>query len=1490
AEAEPGETQPAEAPKPERAEVTIPDKPEEKPAPAKPEPKPEPKAPPKPEEKPAEAPKPPEPKPEPKPEPAEKAEPEPPEPEVAPEPPPPPPDPPTVFLFSPQQRHNFLQGEQAELTVVAAVAVDRGPTQVLLKVAGSDDRVWTLHDGVGGLAAGRHAFTYVIDTAMFPPGAYHVKAHVEAAETEPHALRIVSGEPRTHFPLVGALDSPPRSEGDVTRWRHALGLNTIMLRDRSPWRFGASVTFGSARRGAYEALRADPKGAPLELASPVPDFVKTADLLTGQGLRWMNGCAVSGGPRPSFTPQRDVSDPLVVQAGRQRIHHRLQAERVFAGCVGVHFSTEATLGAVKIGSYEGPFGVPSQLEAFRQRFELEDTPWREGSKWEHWEAFLRYRAALLGEGLAQWTHAARDIAPDAWITSDAFAIAPVAGRAIQSADGISRPALITPVGIGSGIYPPVSAAALPILTVRSSSATPAGMMMAALAPDLARLGHPRKPTWFAPELDEDADIDEMRAAVHLALGRKIDGLVYPTHIDYRLNQPSASSLSLDLLGGVNAMNTRLERIGDFLLALARAPSDVAVLYAVDEHIARIGEAPTKDALAAEYPWAVLSAHEALLLAHFTTSLVTQSDLASGEAAKSKILLVVGLTRPSDVLKSQIAKFIAGGGVVLVDATTTADIENAQKLEVEFPNLYTYHERLSAQEGMPLIEAMARQRDVMALEPIRAILPKLRQEIKRRFERDFTVSIPEVIITDQRCGQGRYLFVANNLQRPDIFRGLRRELTPAIKGHVTVRRGRFYVYECLRGGRVNPPRVGEHPIIPFELAAGEGAVYALLPEVIRGVKVDDVDVSGDEVTIKAFAYNKEAWKRCIEAAIPIEVILRDPKGRERVHVFRTQMPDGYKGVFKLTPHDLRGKWTVTVRELLSNREDTETFKLKERKSRWLFGSPKPIVWARRRGPVVTFDGDRITRLLRSSGPLTLVVGTEDEALRAEALAAALSTEERPVGIRLAEDMARPRRLDGAARLTYLSPGLDNAPLPDVREPVILLGRMDTHPLLWAVHNYGLMPRPVTPDHPGPGGALLCGLTSVFEPNVDVIVAAASDDAGFDAAVAALLAAVRSRAPATLATAWHAVSTPPAEALDSLPPDPIDILRVQWTRPTTDIPTAMAASLSAPGFVVTLYDGRLISYDRAGKRRWTQRFMSRPRAVAVAIDGAWTLSGSYNDIGMFGATGRPHWLNQYAGTSHRQDVTAIATTPHCEWGLFGLRDGEILGVNLDGGQIFDIDGPDAEGNPRTDPARFGSITAATASWTGKFIVVSGTSETAALAPSGDPVWSIKDVRGAMSIAVNLPVTEDDIESTLIGTRDGIVARIDDQGEVLWRAELGGYVGSVCYLGQTKNALAATLDGKLVCFDEAGKKVWSKQSPRGYRFVAASVDASLIAVAELAGSVTLLDSAGEVVARTEPIPGMVRTMAFAPNGDGLVVGTSTNQIFFFRHKRQSVEEDDL
>jgi hypothetical protein len=1499
-EGEPAGPEPEE--KPEQPQVTIPDKPapepkvgekpEEKPTPAKPEAetepaeKPEPEAKPEPEKKP---------QPEEKPEPAtaEASEVVEPKPEV--EPPPPPPEPPTVFLFSPQRRENFLRGEPAELTVVVAVADARGSTAVTLAVSDGEARTWRSTDTVARLAAGRQAFTYAIDTAAFPPGAYDVTAQVEGVRSEPRRVRIASNVRRTHFPLVGILDKAPRDAADVARWRHAFGLNTVMLRDRSPWRLDGPMTIGGAYREACERVRTDRNAKPVELELPVPEFTKVADLLTGEGMAWMNACAVSGGPRPWFTPERDFSDAALVRACRQRIHHRLLAERAFAGWVGTHLTTELALGLAKNGRYAGPFGVPGQVQAFRDRLELADVPWRQGSRWEHWEAFLRYRTTVMGSAWGQWVDAARALQPRGMITSDAlgYATVPVAGG--SAGEGERAPMLRTPLGPGAGIYPPATAAPLPVLLANSSPITPAGMMMAAMVPEIARLGQGSKPVLFAPELPEDADIDEMRAAINLALCSRINGVAYPPSLDYFLDRPGASALGTDLLGGVSAMNTRLERLGDFLLALEKPPGDVAVLYSVGEHIARIGREPEKDSLAAAYPWAVWSAYEAILMAHFTAAFTTEEELAAGDAAGSKVLLVVGLTHASDTLKAHMERF-AATGTVLVDPTTTVSIEGSRKLDIEFPNLYAYYQSVW-QPGVAPSEAFVRQRDIMAQAPIVEILGPLRREIKRYLDRDFTVSIPEVIITEETCGRARYLFVANNLQRPDLFRGLRWELTPAIKGHVTVRRGLFYTYECVRGGRVNPPRVGEHPMIPFELAAGEGAIYALLPEVVRGVVIDDIDVNGDTVTIETFVYGSGSKQgifglneRPIEAAIPIEIVIRDPKGRERVHVFRTHLPNGHKSTFRLAPHDLRGEWTVTVREGLAGFDATDTFELKSRSSSFLgLGSRGPATWARRRGPVAVFDGERIARLLNSEEPLTILVASEDELVRAAPLVAAFSTETRPVACQAVGDLAKPRKLDIVDRLAYVSPGPDNTRLPDVRGAVVLLGRMDAHPLLAEVHRYGLMPRAVTPDHPGPGGALLCWLLSAFEPDVEVVVAAASDDAGVDAAVAALVAAAGGRS-AGLATAWRTVGDVAADVADIMPERQPDILRVQWTRPTTDIPTALVTPLSAPGYALALYDGRVISFDRAGKRRWGQRLLTRPRAIAVAVDGAWTFAGSYNDMGMFSAVGRPNWYHRYAGTAHRQDLTAIATTPHGEWSIVGLRDGEIMGLSFEGGQLFDIDGPDEEGNPRTEPARFGTITAAAAAWTGKFIAVSGTNETAALTPKGDDLWATKDVRGATCMAVNLPVTEDDIQTTLAGTRDGVVARINDQGEFLWREQLGGYVASVCYLGDTKNALAVTLDGLLVCFDEAGKRLWTKRSPRGYRCVAASMDGPLVAVAEWAGRVMMYDDQGVLVAQTEPFEGMVRVMAFSPTGGGLLVGTSNNELLFFRHKRATTTEDEL
>ena len=52
-------------------------------------------------------------------------------------------------------------------------------------------------------------------------------------------------------------------------------------------------------------------------------------------------------------------------------------------------------------------------------------------------------------------------------------------------------------------------------------------MLPAIATDLQRMGNWRRPMWFMPVLDDNAELDEARVAISLALSRKIDGIVSP---------------------------------------------------------------------------------------------------------------------------------------------------------------------------------------------------------------------------------------------------------------------------------------------------------------------------------------------------------------------------------------------------------------------------------------------------------------------------------------------------------------------------------------------------------------------------------------------------------------------------------------------------------------------------------------------------------------------------------------------------------------------------------------------------------------------------------------------------------------------------------------------------------------------------------------------------------------------------------------------------
>jgi len=1452
-------------PKPEPAKEPTPPKPEppKEPAPPKPEPPKEP-APPKPE--------PPKPKPEPPKEPTppkpEPPKPEPPKPEPPKEPQPKPPEEPkpatplTLSLFCPQERHSFAQGETAELTLVIAPQADLPQAKVTLSATSEAQKAWTVTDDLGLLPAGRHSFTYGVATGCFPPGSYKLVARVGEQEAGAYELTVASAVPKTRFRLVGWTDRAPKSDMEALRWSRALGLNTVLLADRPASESAHPIADGFVLTSRQ--MRSDKGAKPIEADWSPPPFHQVADRLTKAGLQWISACAASGA-ESRLGAERDLADPQVVRGAHQRIHHRLLAERRFRNCAGIHFTDEAALPNHRAADYEGPFGVPAQLEAFKKRFDAKDVPWRQGAKWDGWEQFMMYRAGILGDSLASWSAAAQAFDPGLLITSQCGA----------------------PLDLASGIYPPLEAKGLPIACLPVSSTGPAGMMMSAIATDLQRAGNWSKAIWLMPELMDDADLDEARAAIFLAVGRKIEGVVYPRNLDYRLDRPNASALSTDLLAGVSSINHTLTRLGDFLLALERPRSDVAILYSVTEHIDRIGADPVKNPQAPAYPSTLLAAYEACCFVHFPPNFLTEEQLLSQEGAKSKLILVIGVSRMRPEVKARLEAHAASGGIVLADPTTKAEIVGAKPLGIEFPDLHKYCEEVRKKAESDKADPTPDLRDIaVQAKLIYPLLPQLETELKRYVNRDYRASDPDMITSDQRCGAGRYIFVVNNTQRPDVFRGLKWELAAA-QSRITFREGSYAAYDLTTSSRIYPQKAKGHPTHPVVLAPGELRIFALLPEPVAGVSIHHANFGRNALDVAAFVHGRPSetlfsqlnpfgGPKPLDAAVPIELILTDPAGNERLHLYRVHKPDGYRETIPLAALEEPGTWTLLVRELLSRQSATATFRVR----------PGSVAWASRRGPLAIFDGDRIAALLRSSQPLAILVGTEQEAAKAEPLAAALRARspQRTVEVKLAAPLAKPRALtkDDAAR--YVSAAPNNAPMPDVRENAILLGDVASHPLLQTLHNSGVLPRTPTPDYLGPGGALLCHVLSAFEPDTETIVAAAADEAGVTWAIQSLLAAVQGRAPAT---AWAPASPAIAAAEAKGAPHKPAELPLAWRQRGTDNPTCAAGSLQDQSFVVGFFDGLVSGYAPDGKLSWDRRCVTRTRALARSLDGATVAVASFPELLVLSEAGQPQFGAAIEDTSRRADHTAIATVATADAAITvaGTRRGVVFGYDIAGAKLFAVAEADADDKQEGWQSRFGTIGALAISPKTAVTVIGADTGLAAVDPKGQELWATKEVDRIACLAPSLG----EEQTVALGSRAGYAACISG-GTVLWRAETGGYVPSVSFRGTTQDVLAASLDGALTCYDKNGKVLWTHRSPTGFRFVGSSIDGETIAAAELAGRVILFNKSGKIIAQSRPFDGMARAFALTADGGTILVGTSAGDILVFRLKGARGTEDEL
>jgi len=399
-----------------------------------------------------------------------------------------PPKPPKIFVFSPQRRSSFVPGEAAQVTVVVYAPQPLPRAEVILKVKGEGDLAWTATDELGSLSAGRHSLTYGLSAEHFAPGDYSLSVTLGAAKPATWKFTVGPAVQRTHFPIAAWLSDAPSNPIGARRLRDALGFNMAVVSQRSAWRAKGVNVIDADYLARMAHLASHPDAAPLEQSLEVPPFVRCGDLLTGAGLPWVSGCAVSGGVLPPLLQAAGSSGPDVLAIGVQRLQHRLAAERRFANCIGVHLTEET-----------GLEGSPEP---------------KKGKKNKSPQDTMRARAQAYATFLRRGAEAARALCPEAIVVGE-----------LGEATALRR-----------GIYPPQVAGSVPTVLVRAGLDSPAGTILSPFLADLARAGGGARRVWLMPQVARDAEPDELRTVISLALARKIDGVVLPGHMDYYLKR------------------------------------------------------------------------------------------------------------------------------------------------------------------------------------------------------------------------------------------------------------------------------------------------------------------------------------------------------------------------------------------------------------------------------------------------------------------------------------------------------------------------------------------------------------------------------------------------------------------------------------------------------------------------------------------------------------------------------------------------------------------------------------------------------------------------------------------------------------------------------------------------------------------------------------------------------------------------------------------
>ena len=464
----------------------------------------------------------------------------------------------------------------------------------------------------------------------------------------------------------------------------------------------------------------------------------TVDLLLRSGARFttLNTHAVMHQPD---SEHNDWSYEEVQQSLLYRTVHAAQYLRPFGGFCGVHYADEPGLAwgietpdgqtflsgerTAADSDYQGPLAIAMQREMYKRATGIEAPDWRRPfDDFDAWLDYMRWRTSIIGDAFKRFTYHLHRVDPDLIGYSQIYEWAVVA----------------------DGCYPLQEAKGVDVLCTHAYCDRQMGFWYPAHETDAMRSGAHDKPLWMLPTWDMGiTPPDGVRACVYSTLARKVEGLLW-SH-DWAMSWPQAREIS-----------ERILPISAMLLQAQKMCDEVGIFYSRDAHLHAYAQHVFNSATAGrDYVGKLNSAWLLAMAAHRPASWLLEEELLAGIGKQHRVLIAPALNYVRSEIRAALECYIAGGGLLLLDAAATAEITGAQRLPFAFadyfngPGASDYREwtdrRRFDELIMPYLPAF--------IEAIHGVVAPLAQ-----------CDNPQIMLSRQGADAGAYLWVVNMAQQ------------------------------------------------------------------------------------------------------------------------------------------------------------------------------------------------------------------------------------------------------------------------------------------------------------------------------------------------------------------------------------------------------------------------------------------------------------------------------------------------------------------------------------------------------------------------------------------------------------------------------------------------------------------------------------------------------------------------------------------------------